>query len=42
MLYDEDGNEYPMDNTGQQYVPLKFEPAGVKEAQVENEKSIKN
>ena len=26
VLYDEEGNEYPMDNIGLLYVPLEFEP----------------
>ena len=36
MLFDEDGNEYPMDDVGQLYVPLEFGQTVAEEAQVEN------
>ena len=35
-MYDEDGNEYPTDSTGQLYVPLEFEQAMIGEDQEEN------
>ena len=37
VLYDEAGNEYPVDNAGQLYVPLDYEPA-VTEGETEAEK----
>ena len=43
VLYDEAGNEYPVDDAGQLYVPLGLEPAvteGVNEEEKSNE--IKN
>ena len=43
VLYDEAGNEYPVDDAGQLYVPLRFETEvteGVIEE--EKEKEIKN
>ena len=42
VLFDEDGNEYPVDNAGQLYVPLDYGQTVAKEAQVETEKSTKN
>ena len=42
VLYDEDGNEYPVDDAGQLYVPLEFGQTVAEEAQVENEKNTKN
>ena len=42
MLFDEDGNEYPVDNAGQLYVPLDYGHSVAEEAQVETEKDIKN
>ena len=43
VLYDEAGNEYPVDDAGQLYVPLGYELAATDE-QLEEEKSkeIKN
>ena len=43
VLYDEAGNEYPVDDAGQLYVPLGYELAETDE-QLEEEKSkeIKN
>ena len=43
VLYDEVGNEYPVDDAGQMYVPLGFEPA-VTEGVIEEEtpKTTKN
>ena len=37
VLYDEAGNEYPVDDAGQLYVPLGYEPE-VTEAMIEEEK----
>ena len=43
VLYDEDGNEYPVDDAGQLYVPLDFAEAADKgETEVENQNQIKN
>ena len=42
MLYDEDGNQYPVDDVGQLYVPLDFGQDVVREAQEENIKETKN
>ena len=42
VLFDEDGNEYPMDDAGQLYVPLEFGQTIAEEAQTENEKNTKN
>ena len=36
-MYDEAGNEYPVDDAGQLYVPLGYEPE-VTEAMTEEEK----
>ena len=43
VLYDEAGNEYPVDDAGQLYVPLGFEPTVTeKENADKNEKETKN
>ena len=42
VLYDEDGNEYPVDDAGQLYVPLDFGLNVAEEAPVETEKGTKN
>ena len=42
VLYDGDGNEYPVDDAGQLYVPLDFGQTVAKEAQVENANETKN
>ena len=43
VLYDEAGNEYPIDDAGQLYVPLGFEQTVVEgETEVENIKETKN
>ena len=42
VLFDEDGNEYPVDNAGQLYVPLEFGQTVAEEAQEENINDIKN
>ena len=43
VLYDEAGNEYPIDDAGQLYVPLGFEQTVVEgETEEENIKEIKN
>ena len=42
MLYDNEGNEHPVDDFGQMYVPLGYEQADVQEGPVEKEKSIEN
>ena len=43
VLYDEAGNEYPIDDAGQFYVPLGFEQTVVEgETEEENIKEIKN
>ena len=42
VLYDGDGNEYPVDDAGQLYVPLDFGQTVAEEAQVENEQNTKN
>ena len=42
VLYDGDGNEYPVDDAGQLYVPLDFGQAVAEEAQEENDKGTKN
>ena len=36
VLFDEDGNEYPVDNAGQLYAPLDFGQTVAGEAQEEN------
>ena len=42
VLFDEDGNEYPVDDAGQLYVPLEFGQTVAEEAQEENVNDIKN
>ena len=43
MLYDEDGNSYPVDDAGQLYIPLEFaQDAGDGEFEEENTKGTKN
>ena len=43
VLYDEAGNEYPIDDAGQLYVPLGLEQTVVEgETEVENTKESKN
>ena len=42
VLYDEEGNLYPIDESGQLYVPLDFEQAVAESAEVENVKDTKN
>ena len=42
VLFDEDGNEYPVDDAGQLYVPLDLGQIVAEESQVENEKNTKN
>ena len=37
MLYDEVGNEYPIDDAGQLYVPLNFEQT-MADGEIEEEK----
>ena len=41
-MYDKDGNEYPVNSTGQLYAPLEFEQVVISEGQEENVKEIKN
>ena len=41
-MFDEDGNEYPVDNAGQLYIPLDCGQTVAGEAQVENENETKN
>ena len=43
VLYDEAGNEYPVDDAGQLYIPLGFEQTMAEgENEVENVKETKN
>ena len=43
VLYDEDGNTYPVDNASQLYVPLEFaQAAGEGEIEVEKTNQTKN
>ena len=43
VLYNEAGNDYPIDDAGQLYVPLGFEQTVVEgETEVENIKETKN
>ena len=43
VLYDEDGNSYPVDDASQLYIPLKFaQDAGDGEIEVEKENPTKN
>ena len=41
MLYNDEGNEYPVDDFGQLYVPLRYKQSAVEEGQEENEKLTK-
>ena len=43
VLYDEDGNSYPVDDAGQLYIPLEFaQDAGEGEIEVEKQNPTKN
>ena len=43
VLYDEDGNSYPVDDVGQLYIPLEFvQDAGDGEVEVEKQNPTKN
>ena len=42
MLFDGDGNEYPVDDAGQLYVPLEFGQTIGEEGQEKNENITKN
>ena len=43
VLYDEDGNSYPVDDAGQLYIPLEFAPDdGDGEFEEENKNPTKN
>ena len=43
VLYDEDGNSYPVDDAGQLYIPLEFaQDAGDGEVEVEKQNPTKN
>ena len=43
VLYDEDGNSYPVDDAGQLYIPLEFvQDAGDGEFEEEKSKDTKN
>ena len=43
VLYDDEGNQYPVDDAGQLYVPLELGQTAVGgENEVETEKEIKN
>ena len=42
IFYDDKGNEYPIDDYGQLYVPLRLEQIAVEEAEEEKDKNIKN
>ena len=42
VLYDEDGNEHPVDEASQLYVPLEIGPTVAEEAQVESINTTKN
>ena len=43
VLYDDEGNQYPIDDEGQLYVPLDFgQTAAGGENEVESEKQTKN
>ena len=41
ILYDDEGNEYPVDDYGQLYVPLGLEQSAIEEAQEEKDKKLK-
>ena len=42
VLYDDEGNSYPINESGQLYVPLDFEQAVAESVEVENVKDTKN
>ena len=42
VLYDDEGNQYPIDDARQLYVPLDFGQAFAESAEVETENEIKN
>ena len=42
VLYDSEGQEYPVDDYGQIYVPLEAEPAGAETLEKEKAKDTKN
>ena len=43
MLYDEDGNSYPVDDAGQLYIPFEFaQDVGDDEFEEEKSKGTKN
>ena len=42
VLHDEDGNQYPVDDAGQLYVPLEFGQTVAEAAEEENKNEIKN
>ena len=43
VLYDEDGNSYPVDDAGQLYIPVEFAPdVGDGEIEAEKQKDTKN
>ena len=42
VLYDDEGNSYPVDDAGQLYVPLEATQAVDESAEVEIEKGTKN
>ena len=42
VLYDDEGNSYPIDDAGQLYVPLNFGQTVVESAEEEIEKQAKN
>ena len=42
VLYDEEGNEYPIHDQGQLYVPLGFEQTLAEELQEEKSENTKN
>ena len=42
VLYDDDGNSYPVDDAGQLYVPLDYGQTVVESAEEENVKEVKN
>ena len=42
VLYDDEGNSYPIDDAGQLYVPLDFGQTVAESAEVEIEKDTKN
>ena len=42
VLYDDEGNEYPVNDFGQLYVPLGYEQVAIKEGPEENKDETKN